>query len=148
MIWVDVPNEALKTQFKTQLPQFCCGIQQSCRLRCCALQPLFCYLSDSSTQKYCLMVMLQRKNVFVVIQSEATKNNSHDQLIRHVKDTIFMEIVKQFREKLNFLAYMSDCMIENSNLHRISFGQPRHFFWQFTFNLHLAWNVFDCLLQV
>ena len=94
------------------------------------------------------MVMLQRKNVFVVFQSEATKNNSHDQLMRNVKDTIFMKIVKQFREKLNYLAYMSDGIIDNSNLHRISFGQPRHFVWQFTFKLHLAWNVFDCSLQV
>ena len=46
------------------------------------------------------------------------------------------------------MAYLSDCMIEICNTHTITWGYQRNFFSQFTFKLHLAWNVFDCLLKV
>ena len=39
-------------------------------------------------------------------------------------------------------------MIETCNTHTITFSYRRHFFLQLTFKLHLATNVFDCLLQV
>ena len=49
------------------------------RIPLLCVQNVFCYLSDSSTQKYYLMEMLKEKNYdFVVFQSEATDNNSHD----------------------------------------------------------------------
>ena len=43
---------------------------------------------------------------------------------------------------------MSDRMIEIYNTHTIIFGYQTHFSSQFTFKLHLAWNVIDCLLWV
>ena len=46
------------------------------------------------------------------------------------------------------MTYISDCLIEICNTHTITFGYQTHFFSQFTFELHLAWNVFGCLLWV
>ena len=86
--------------------------------------------------------------VFVVFQSEATKNNSHDFLIKHIKETIVMKVFMQFRKNVNYMAYISDCFIEICNTHTITFVYQTHFFSQFTFELHLAWNVFDCFLWV
>ena len=62
------------------------------------------------------------KLCFVVFQSEVAENNSHDWLIKHVKETIVMKILKQFRTNVNYMAYMSDCMIEICNTHTITFG--------------------------
>ena len=76
--------------------------------------------------------------VFVVFQSEATKNNSHDQLIRHAKETIVKKILMQFGTNVNYIAYLSECLIEICNAHTISFGYQTHFFSHFTFNLHFA----------
>ena len=59
-----------------------------------------------------------------------------------------MKILEQFRKNVNYVAYMSDYMIEIFNTHTITFGYEKHSVSQFTFKLHLAWNVFDCLLQV
>ena len=42
--------------------------------------------------------------VFVVLQPETTKNNSHDYLVRHVKETIVMKILQQFRTNVNYMA--------------------------------------------
>ena len=75
---------------------------------------------------------------FVVFQSEATENNSHDYLIKHNKEAIFVKILKQIRTNVNYIAYVSDCMIEICNTHTITFGYQRHFFTQFNFKLHLA----------
>ena len=86
--------------------------------------------------------------VFVVFQSEATKNNSHDLLIKHIKETIVMKVFMQFRKNVNYMAYISDCYIEICNTHTITFGYQTHVFSQFTLELHLAWNVSDCLLWV
>ena len=54
----------------------------------------------------------------------------------------------QFRTNVNYMAYISVCLIEICNTHTITFGYQTHFFSQWTFELHLAWNVFDCLLWV
>ena len=86
--------------------------------------------------------------VFVVFQSEATKNNSHDLLIKHIKETIVMKVFMQFKKNVNYMAYTSDCFIEICNTHTITFGYQTHFFSQLTFELHLAWNVLDCFLWV
>ena len=86
--------------------------------------------------------------VFVVFQPKTTKNNSHNFLIRQVEETIVMKILQQFRTIVNYIAYMSDCMIEICNTHAITFGYETHFFSQFTFKLHSAWNVLDRLLWV
>ena len=86
--------------------------------------------------------------VFVVFQSEATKDNSHDLLIKLIKKTIVMKIFMQFRTNVNYMAYISHCLMEICNTHIITFGYQTHFFSQFTFELHLAWKVFDCLLWV
>ena len=86
--------------------------------------------------------------VFIVFQSEATKNNSHDLFIKHIKETIVMKIFMHFRTNVNYRTYISDCLIEICNTHTVTFGYQTHFFSQFTFQLHLAWNVFDCLLWV
>ena len=62
-------------------------------------------MSNSPTQKYCLLGMLSRKNyVFVVFQPETTENNSHDHLVRHVKETIVMKILQQFRTNVDYMA--------------------------------------------
>ena len=103
MIWVHKRKGSLSTQFISQLPQICCGILQSCRLRCCAfkLSLLFEELFDA---KVLLIGHAVTQNyVFVVFQSEATKNNSNDQLIRHVKGTTVMKIFKQFRTNFNYM---------------------------------------------
>ena len=86
--------------------------------------------------------------VFVVFQSKATENNSHDLSIKYIKETIVMKIFMQFRTNVNNMACISDCLIEICNTHTITFGYQTHFFSQFTFEWHLAWNVFDCLLWV
>ena len=88
---------------------------------------VFCYLSDSSTQKCCLLAMLQRKTVFVVFQSEATKNKSHGFLIRHFTETIVMKIAMHFRTNVNYMAYKSDCLIEICYTHSITFDYQTHF---------------------
>ena len=64
---------------------------------------------------------------FVVFQSEATENNSHGNLIEHVEETIVMKILKQVRTNVNYIADVSDCMIEICNTHTITFGYQRHF---------------------
>ena len=86
--------------------------------------------------------------VFVVFKSEATNNNSHDLLIKHNKEAIVMKIFMQFKTNVNYMTYISDCLIEICNTHTITFGYQTHFFSHFTFVLHLTWNVFDCLLWV
>ena len=85
---------------------------------------------------------------FVVFQSEASENNSHEYLIKHVKETIVMKVLKQVRTNVNYVAYVSDCMIEICNAHTITFGYERHFSSQFTFKLRLARKAFDCLVWV
>ena len=59
-----------------------------------------------------------------------------------------MKVFMQFRKNVNYMAYISDCFIEICNTHTITFVYQTHFFSQFTFELHLAWNVFDWLLWV
>ena len=49
-----------------------------------------------------------------------------------------MKILQQFRTNVNYMAQMTDCMIEICNTHAITFGYQTHFFLQFTFKLHLA----------
>ena len=89
-----------------------------------------------------------QNSVFVVSQSEATRNKSHDKLIRHVKETIVMKSRMQFRTNVNYMVYRSDCLIDICNTHTTGFGYPTHFSSQFSFRLHLALNAFDCLLWV
>ena len=47
-----------------------------------------------------------------------------------------MKIFRQFRTNVNYMAYISDCLIEIYNSHTITFGYQTHFFSQFTFELH------------
>ena len=49
-----------------------------------------------------------------------------------------MKIFQQFRTNVNYMAQMSDCMIEIRNTHTITFGYQTHFSSPFTFKLHLA----------
>ena len=42
--------------------------------------------------------------VFVVFQTETTKNKSHDYLARHVKETIVMKILQQLITNVNYMA--------------------------------------------
>ena len=42
--------------------------------------------------------------VFVVSQPKKNKNNSHDYLIRRVKETKVMKILQQFRTNVNHMA--------------------------------------------
>ena len=44
--------------------------------------------------------------------------------------------------------HISDCLTEICSFQTINFGYQTHFFSQFTFKLHLAWNVSDCSLWV
>ena len=74
----------------------------------------------------------------VVFQSEATENNLHDYLIKHVKETIVMKIIQQVRKNVNYIAFVSDCVVEICNNHTITFGYQRLFFSQFSFKLHMA----------
>ena len=46
---------------------------------------------------------------FVVFQSEVTENDSHDYLIKHVKETIVMKIFNQVTTNVNYIAYVFDC---------------------------------------
>ena len=58
-----------------------------------------------------------------------------------------MENLKQFRKKVNFRAYMSDCKIDICKTPTTSFGYQRNFSSKINFKLYLARNVFDCILQ-
>ena len=49
-----------------------------------------------------------------------------------------MEILRQFRENVNYMAHKSDCMIEICNTHTITRSYQRRFLSKFTFKLHLA----------
>ena len=66
--------------------------------------------------------------VFVVFQSEATKNKSHDLLIKHIKESIVIKIFMQLRTNVKYMGYISDCLIEICNTHTITFGYQTHFF--------------------
>ena len=78
MIWVHKRKKSLSTQFIFQLPQFFCGILQSCRLRCCAFK-LFLSFEEFFDAKVLLIGHAVTQNyVFVVFPSEATKHNSND----------------------------------------------------------------------
>ena len=81
--------------------------------------------------------------VFVVFQSEATKNNSHNQLIRHVEETMVMKILVQFGTNVNYMAYICDCLIEMCNTHTINFGYQTLFsltiFLQVIFSMKSLW---------
>ena len=59
-----------------------------------------------------------------------------------------MKIFMHFRTNVNYMAYISDCLIEICNTQTITFGYQTHFFSPFSFELHLAWNVSDCLLWI
>ena len=59
-----------------------------------------------------------------------------------------MKILVQFRLYVNYMPYIVDCLIEICNTHTITFRYQTHFFSQISFTLHLARNVFDCLLRV
>ena len=77
-----------------------------------------------------------QNNVFVVFQSEATENFSHENLIKHVKETIVVKVFRQLRrtrqlDDIYAWLYDWDC-----NTHTITFGYQRHFFSQFNFKLH------------
>ena len=128
MIWVHKCKESLSKQFISQLLQVFCGILQSCRLRCCAFK-LFLFFDELFDAKVRLIGHAVTQNyVFVVCQSEATNNNSNDYLIRHVKETIFMKMLMQFRTNVSYMAYLSDCLMEICNTHTIKFGYQTHFF--------------------
>ena len=78
MIWVHRRKESLSTQFISQLPQVFCAILQSCRLRCCAFK-VFLVFEELFVAKVLIIGHAVTQNyVFVVFQSEATKNNSND----------------------------------------------------------------------
>ena len=59
-----------------------------------------------------------------------------------------MKNIEQFTKNVNYVEYMSICMIEICNTQPLNFACQRHLFSQFTFKLHLARNDFDCLLRV
>ena len=129
LAWPQIPwfgytncKKSLSTQIISQLSQVFCGILQSCRLRCCAFK-LFLLFEELFDAKVLLIGHSVTQNyVFVVCQSAATKNNSKDWLIRHVKKTIVMKIIMHFRTNFNYMAYTSDCLIEICNTHTTTFG--------------------------
>ena len=49
-----------------------------------------------------------------------------------------MKILQLFRTNVNYMAKMSDCMIEICSTHTITFAYQTRFSSQFTFKLHLA----------
>ena len=72
MIFVDKPEESLKTQFICQFSQAFCGISHSCRLCCCVFKPFFVSwvtlrrkCKKTAWWSCCLMVMLWRKTMFL-----------------------------------------------------------------------------------
>ena len=78
MIWVHKRKGSLGTQFISQLPHYFCGILQLCRLRCRAFE-LFLLFEELLDAKVLIIGHAVTQNyVFVVFQSEATKNNSND----------------------------------------------------------------------
>ena len=69
-------KESLSTQFFFQLPQFFCGILQSCRLRCCAFK-YFLFFEELFDAKLLLIGHDKTQNyVLIVLQSEATINSN------------------------------------------------------------------------
>ena len=128
IIWAHKRKESLSTQFIFKLSQYFCGISQSCRLRCYALKLVFVFWGTLRRKADVYGSCCNAKHYIVVVsQSEATENNPHDQLIKHVKKTKVMKSLKQFRTNVNYLAYMSDCMIEICNTHTTNFGHQKHF---------------------
>ena len=127
MICVHNCKESLSTQIISQLWQVFCGILKSCRLRCSAFK-LFLLFEELFDAKVLLIGHAVTQNyVSVVFQSEASKNNFNDYLIRHVKETIVMKMIMQFRTNVNYMAYISDCWIEICNTHTTTFDYPTHF---------------------
>ena len=95
VIWVDKRKEGLKTQFIYQLSKFFSGILQSCWLPYCAFKLFFLLFEWLFDAKVLHIGHAVKQNyVFVVFQSEATENNSHSILIKHVKEAIVMKIFK------------------------------------------------------
>ena len=47
---------------------------------------------------------------FVVFQSKAPGNNSHDYLTNDAKATVVMKIFKQVRTNVHYVAYVFECM--------------------------------------
>ena len=58
-----------------------------------------------------------------------------------------MKIFRQFRTNVNYMANISDCLIEICNTDTITCCYQTHHLSQFTFKFHLARNAFDCLLR-
>ena len=147
MIWVDKQKESLKTQFISQLSQFLWHLMAS-----------YSHVDSVAVHSNCFFVIwvtLRRKSpaycsccnaklyFFEVFQSEAFQNNFHDYLIKHVKETIFMKILKQVRTNVNYTAYVSDCITDICNTHTITFGYKRYFLSHFNLKLHLASECFS-----
>ena len=141
IIWVDKPKKAKKHSLSVNFHKIAL-VFYSHADSVAVISNHFFIISVTFRRKILLNGHAVTQNyVFVVSHSETTGEDSHVFMIRHVKDTKVMKNTKKLeksRRSANYVAYMSDCFIENCNTHTITFGYQRHFFSRFTFKLHLA----------
>ena len=104
MICVDKPKESLKTVFLSIFINFCV-VSYSGAVSIAVHSNHFLIVEQLSDAKVLLNGHAVAQNyVFVVFQPETTKRNSHDYLVRHVKETKVMKILQQCRTNVNYMA--------------------------------------------
>ena len=136
-ICVEKPKESLKTQSTCQLSLFFFVVSYGHADSVAVRSNHFLLVEWLFDAKLLLNGHAVTQNyVFVVFQSEAT--NWSDTL-----KTIVIKIFMQFRTSDNYMAGMSDCMIEICNTHTITFGYQRHSFLTIyldvTFSMKCPW---------
>ena len=103
-ICVDKPKESLKTQFICQLSLI--FVVSYSHADSVAVRSNHFLLVEWLFEAKVLPTghAVAQNSVFVVSQPKTTKNNSHHFLIKHVKETIVMKILQQFRSNVNYMA--------------------------------------------
>ena len=150
-IWVDKREESMKHSLFVNFHKFVVGSQGPADSLPVLSNHLLWVEWYSSTQKYCLVVLLQRKTVFLYFFNQKK--------LKTVPTINWSDILRrQFQWKSSSISrktsttrnIISDCVIDICNTHTCNstFRCQRHFSSHFTFKFKLAWNVFVYLLQV
>ena len=128
MICVHRNKKSLSTQIISQLSQVFRGILQSCRVSCCAfkLVLLFEELFDAKVQP--IGHAVTQNYVFCSLSIKTNQWQFQWLIDQTVKETKVMKIIMQFRTNVNYMAYISACLIEICNTHTTTFGYQTHFF--------------------
>ena len=95
-------------------------------------------------EKNCLMVMLERKLCFLqLLKQKQLKTIPTNNWSHMLKRQGLWKSSSNLEKNVNYLAYMSECMIDICNTCTKTFGYQRHFFSHFclqiTFSLKFLW---------